>query len=534
MIIYENSWRECFSATRISDQLQCKQRLTGRNYWEWQCNTTFWDHGCLSSKFFCPKCGTYHENKVGIYNGGVLPEILNLRILSYKNEVILRIDGYGEEVKEKCNKKHLSYERFAEEFRFNFKTCRSTWRKGGNFNALSNPIDFTNPFNVNLLDDSDFKSVLSYISTKSIVSLKEARKRLLFEVQRRLEAGDRKPSGKISYQFSTADSGQLLPFLKIIAFKIAFPDLEEPKKEVYCTVFPKSPLNAKPENQVDFYVRHFVEKDNSAIFEQAFDTAMSGHDSITSWIDALGLPNKPFVRKAITTSVFSAGKIKKALEKIQNYDLAAQAYKLITVANIEILNNRQEEIYRLYGDRGNIQLLQNKPEYWSDTVRMIDQLNSRKKACLFEEKPKIKDLHNWLIRAIREQDLVKVEFDIPPEIKRRMEFQMDRVKFFLPETNLQLNEAGNTLNNCLSSYSIPMEKQEALIVLVSDQKGKLSAALRILGGEIREAKVAHNKPVSSKPLINSEIIKWAEKVKLKIKTTDITVNKGTVRTAKVG
>ena len=536
MKIYEIEYSECFSATRILDRFECKDWRTGNYYRQWQCNTSFWDNGCLSSKFFCPKCGTYHEKKIGVYGGGVLPKTLNIRLFSYKNEIILRVDGYGSKVEKKEDDllTHVPYQRFAEEFRFNFKTCRSTWRTGEHFRKLSNPMDFTNPLNVNLLDGSDFKSVLSYISTRSIISLKETKKSLLIEVQKRLEAGKRKPSEKMTYLFSSSDSGQILPFLKTVAFKIAFPDLAVPDREIYRSINSKNKEYAKLTNRVGFYKRNFIETfDNKAVFEQAFDEATSGKDSVTAWIEAFDLPNKPFIRKAIKTRIFSAGKIKKALEKIQNYDLAAQAYKLITVENIELLDNRKNEVYQLYGDRGTIQLLEKRPEYWSDTTRMIDMLSSQNRVCLFEEKPKLKELHDWLVCIIDKQSLEEIEFDIPPEIKKRMEFQMDRVKFFLPETNIQLHEAGNSLSNCLSSYSMPMERQETLIVLVSDKRGKLSAALRISDGEIVEAKVAHNDPVSSKPLINAEIIKWAEKVKLKIKTRDIAVNQGAVDTAKV-
>ncbi len=94
---------------------------------------------------------------------------------------------------------------------------------------------------------------------------------------------------------------------------------------------------------------------------------------------------------------------------------------------------------------------------------------------------------------------------------------------------MQLLEAGHELHNCVASYGPAMKDNKKWIVLVADDKGRLVACLEIRGKELVQAKLDRNKPVSTDPKLNAEVVNWAKKAGLKINTSDVVPeNKKTV------
>ena len=88
--------------------------------------------------------------------------------------------------------------------------------------------------------------------------------------------------------------------------------------------------------------------------------------------------------------------------------------------------------------------------------------------------------------------------------------QADRVKFFLPEHSSVLYEAGDTLHNCVGTYARRVRDGETSIVLMTDDRGKLTACIEVKGGAITQAKLDRNRPVHERPEVNNEIIAWAK------------------------
>jgi hypothetical protein len=99
--------------------------------------------------------------------------------------------------------------------------------------------------------------------------------------------------------------------------------------------------------------------------------------------------------------------------------------------------------------------------------------------------------------------------------------QKDLVKFFLPETSLELKNAGADLHNCVYSYAGRMVSGKLQIVLVADDKGRLAACLEIQNDILVQAKLRYNRPVRENSAINAEVVEWAERTGLKIGTSDV-------------
>ena len=111
--------------------------------------------------------------------------------------------------------------------------------------------------------------------------------------------------------------------------------------------------------------------------------------------------------------------------------------------------------------------------------------------------------------------------------------QMERIRFILPERSQELYDAGDALHNCVSSYADRVRDGKTHIVLMVDDRGKLTACIEVIDNTIQQAKLDRNRAVAQEPAINDEIITWAQKVGLQystcpdIKTTPTTVTAAT-------
>ena len=519
MKLHEEDFKECFSAIVVENTFFCREWRLGSCWNIVYCAGEFKMRDYRAS-YYCPRCGKHHDTKLGIYRGAPIPHRMTVRIFSRKNDVLLRVSGIAYKWESDRKRVH-TYITFAEEFKFDFKTSRSTWRKGQNFTQLGDPIDFTNPFNIDLLSKHEEQSILTYLDSRTLVSLEKTKSILLAEVKKRIQGGKRKLSGKFAYSSNSADSGKILSFLKVMAYKIAFPDLPMPKKETYDFINAENAVYM--ERRIGFHKRNFLDTfiDQEESFEKAFKIAEQGKDSITSLVDGFGLPNKPAVRKAIRANPFDIGKIKMALSLFQNFDIAMQAYQKINVLKMGQVSGIEETLQILYGDSGILRILDDQPRYLMDTLSMIKELESENRENLLKEKPSLSELHDWLVKKIKVQEVKGYELNIPPEIRRRLEMQMDKIKFFLPKTSKEMAKAGNILNNCLSTYIHKVHLQETNVVFYANKNGKLKAVLRIENEKIREAKLVNNKSVRDDKVVNQQIIEWAEFVHLKISTNDI-------------
>jgi len=148
-------------------------------------------------------------------------------------------------------------------------------------------------------------------------------------------------------------------------------------------------------------------------------------------------------------------------------------------------------------------------------------LNDENKKALETESVRLRDLHDWMSLRHKRQTHKNLKFDVPDHIIKRLSMQTDRLKFFMPKESMELLEAGHELHNCVATYGNAMKNNSKWIVLVADDKGKLTVCLEIRGNELVQAKTNRNKPVSSDNKLNSEVLAWAKEANIRVETSDV-------------
>lgn len=170
--------------------------------------------------------------------------------------------------------------------------------------------------------------------------------------------------------------------------------------------------------------------------------------------------------------------------------------------------------------------------YANDTINMYNQLNEKSKQLFSENKPRMKELHNELTRLINLEKYPDKEFGIPQDVINRFEMYCENSKLKVLKKYRELLEIGNLMNNCTASYRDRLNENHVLVVYTNDL-GKPLAELEIKDGAIVQAKLINNRSVSENQEINAEIINFAQKTGLLIKTYDINQEaKGTNEAAK--
>ena len=155
-----------------------------------------------------------------------------------------------------------------------------------------------------------------------------------------------------------------------------------------------------------------------------------------------------------------------------------------------------------------------------DTMYLWRNTDKDTKKEFNENTPKFKELHDTLALLVAKQADREMDFEIPDHIVRRMEMHLKNVNCEVLQKFSQVKQASLDLRNCASGYRNRINDKLQL-VLVSDDKGKPIALLEVNNMTIVQAKLYCNKPVSQSEEINAEVIKFAEKANLIIKTCDI-------------
>lgn len=166
--------------------------------------------------------------------------------------------------------------------------------------------------------------------------------------------------------------------------------------------------------------------------------------------------------------------------------------------------------------------VKNEDNYASDCLSMYEKFNEESKAEFIRNKPRMKDLHNYLCKLTNLQEYPDINFDIPENVVNRFEMYCKNSKLKVLKKYSELLEIGNLLNNCTATYRDKISKDN-LLAVITDDIGKPIAEIEIKDNEIYQAKLMNNRKVRDNPEINAEIIRFAQKTKLRINTTDISL-----------
>jgi hypothetical protein len=230
--------------------------------------------------------------------------------------------------------------------------------------------------------------------------------------------------------------------------------------------------------------------------------------------------------------MLNAGCLIEAFKLCQNFDYGMRLYHGFKALASQHYSFAQRDranlivflgaMLPIYGESGVAQIVESAEsiQIW-DCARLYLELSDENRQAIATEKVKIKELHDWMAKRHKMQKHQNIKFNIPEHIIKRMSMQTDRLKFFLPKESMDLLEAGVELQNCVATYSGAVRANTKQIVLVADDRGKLTACLEIQSGQLVQAKLSCNHPVYTNPELNTEIVAWTKEAKLAINTRDI-------------
>ncbi|GAB4272086.1 PcfJ domain-containing protein [Thermincola ferriacetica] len=465
--------------------------------------------------FYCPYCGKKHDkNVVCIKQKDPAPDKIRLAVKEYKDVVTFEIFSKTVEFKDYLKLYKGSYK---EIFRFDISRQTVLFFKADN-ESEREAFEIGNPVDVSIFEKSILQSFQPYSLANSYQKkeLNRILKVLRETVHRKLE---KRLGHKIASMY--VSPGQyhgtfLLPILNI-AYRVLCPDAPN-----LPSIYRETRRNIMSFWKMKMISDHSYMDDVIAMRrKKSFVPAM---------VAANLLPDTPFVRRVISENPFDVVLLTKAFKLCSNYDYAIRLFEgLRKLGDVSSPPNKNlikflHVMKVLYGEVGIVRLVENHREVqiW-DCVRLYQQLNKENRKALKTESVKLRNLHDWLSLRHQKQEHVNLKFDVPKHIVKRLSMQKDRLKFFLPKESMQLLEAGHELHNCVASYGPAMKDNKKWIVLVADDKGKLAACLEIRGKELVQAKVDRNKPVSTDPKLNAEVVDWAQKAGLKINTSDVSV-----------
>lgn len=235
----------------------------------------------------------------------------------------------------------------------------------------------------------------------------------------------------------------------------------------------------------------------------------------------------------MTADFFAAPELVELFKITENLDLAARVWEKMREyekpvvgtfyterKDLAAMYSFLQELTTHYPARSVVAFFRRKDwSYIRDIKSMLGQLHKERHGDAWGVK--LKELHDWLIMALKDQQDNGFALEAPEHIKRRLAMQTESLKFFLPKHTDDLVEASDKLHNCVRTYGDRVYNGECNIVLMTDDIGKLVACLEVKNGVLVQAKLKHNRSVRQDAKINKAVVEWCAKTDLKIETKDV-------------
>lgn len=150
--------------------------------------------------------------------------------------------------------------------------------------------------------------------------------------------------------------------------------------------------------------------------------------------------------------------------------------------------------------------------------------NNKTKKNFIRHKIPFSKAHDWLSIEVSKQADQEIRFHISKNTMNRFNLYMINTKFQCSCINKysNLKYIARQMKNCSAGYKDRINNQLQLVA-ISDNTGKPKVLLEINQDSIVQAKLYRNVPVFKDNLLNNLVIEFAKKVKLKIKTDDISI-----------
>lgn len=474
------------------------------------------------SRMFCPICGHISldsEIRYSSVEGKYLPYVVNLKILEMKSKVILKIEYRAIQIIGKL----LEIKIFdvIEMYIFDIQNNNVIWKRYIN-KKLNDDLEIGYIIDYQKLMEN---TALWYFNIKHIVrkgtTLSQFLKRLR-ELVIKKEKNINGYTKKQVYISNISLRHKLFANVLNLAHKVRFWD--------------STNINYNDSFFYDKYLDKFeknvyllMKKDGLSYFKACFKT--------------LSLPYTRNIKKQFDYKYIS---LLQQIYTIENIDIANTIFKHyktkieITDSYIikeEYLKNIQKEVkavcffYKLFilkiYTNLNLkfkQLLENKTNIIIDIMNLWHSANNKTKKNFIRHKIPFSKAHDWLSIEVSKQADQEIRFHISKNIMNRFNLYMMNTKFQCSciSKYSNLKYIARQMKNCSAGYKDRINNQLQLVA-ISDNTGKPKVLLEINQDSIVQAKLYRNVPVFKDNLLNNLVIEFAKKVKLKIKTDDISI-----------
>ena len=474
------------------------------------------------SRMFCPICGHISldsEIRYSSVEGKYLPYVVNLKILEMKSKVILKIEYRAIQIIGKL----LEIKIFdvIEMYIFDIQNNNVIWKRYIN-KKLNDDLEIGYIIDYQKLMEN---TALWYFNIKHIVrkgtTLSQFLKRLR-ELVIKKEKNINGYTKKQVYISNISLRHKLFANVLNLAHKVRFWD--SPNINYNDSFFYDKYLDKFEKN-----VYLLMKKDGLSYFKACFKT--------------LSLPYTRNIKKQFDYKYIS---LLQQIYTIENIDIANTIFKHyktkieITDSYIikeEYLKNIQKEVkavcffYKLFilkiYTNLNLkfkQLLENKTNIIIDIMNLWHSANNKTKKNFIRHKIPFSKAHDWLSIEVSKQADQEIRFHISKNIMNRFNLYMMNTKFQCSCINKYSNVKyiARQMKNCSAGYKDRINNQLQLVA-ISDNTGKPKVLLEINQDSIVQAKLYRNVPVFKDNLLNNLVIEFAKKVKLKIKTDDISI-----------
>ena len=474
------------------------------------------------SRIFCPICGHISldsEIRYSSVEGKYLPYVVNLKILEMKSKVILKIEYRAIQIIGKL----LEIKIFdvIEMYIFDIQNNNVIWKRYIN-KKLNDDLEIGYIIDYQKLMEN---TALWYFNIKHIVrkgtTLSQFLKRLR-ELVIKKEKNINGYTKKQVYISNISLRHKLFANVLNLAHKVRFWD--SPNINYNDSFFYDKYLDKFEKN-----VYLLMKKDGLSYFKACFKT--------------LSLPYTRNIKKQFDYKYIF---LLQQIYTIENIDIANTIFKHyktkieITDSYIikeEYLKNIQKEVkavcffYKLFilkiYTNLNLkfkQLLENKTNIIIDIMNLWHSANNKTKKNFIRHKIPFSKTHDWLSIEVSKQADQEIRFHISKNIMNRFNLYMMNTKFQCSCINKysNLKYIARQMKNCSAGYKDRINNQLQLVA-ISDNTGKPKVLLEINQDSIVQAKLYRNVPVFKDDFLNNLVIEFAKKVKLKIKTDDISI-----------
>ena len=474
------------------------------------------------SRMFCPICGHISldsEIRYSSVEGKYLPYVVNLKILEMKSKVILKIEYRAIQIIGKL----LEIKIFdvIEMYIFDIQNNNVIWKRYIN-KKLNDDLEIGYIIDYQKLMEN---TALWYFNIKHIVrkgtTLSQFLKRLR-ELVIKKEKNINGYTKKQVYISNISLRHKLFANVLNLAHKVRFWD--SPNINYNDSFFYDKYLDKFEKN-----VYLLMKKDGLSYFKACFKT--------------LSLPYTRNIKKQFDYKYIF---LLQQIYTIENIDIANTIFKHyktkieITDSYIikeEYLKNIQKEVkavcffYKLFilkiYTNLNLkfkQLLENKTNIIIDIMNLWHSANNKTKKNFIRHKIPFSKAHDWLSIEVSKQADQEIRFHISKNTMNRFNLYMINTKFQCSCINKysNLKYIARQMKNCSAGYKDRINNQLQLVA-ISDNTGKPKVLLEINQDSIVQAKLYRNVPVFKDNLLNNLVIEFAKKVKLKIKTDDISI-----------